>query len=105
MTIYLDWQVGDRIVCVDADPGFFWPRWPLVRGREYTVAQITAVDCYYYANRLHHSPAVVVELVGVSNPSIGATGFHARRFRKVQPRKTDIAIFKAMLSPKEVEPA
>lgn len=84
---HLDWYVGMKVVCVDAEHGGR----PLLRkGRIYTIR--------------HLEP----EFVGLQEPSTwsdeaGAeAGWFYSRFRPVQRRKTDISVFTAMLSKPKV---
>lgn len=101
MSDYRDWQVGDRVVCVDDqwhdDNGIKY-ECPLHSGTVYTISGIGESNGLYRgAARL-----VVVDLVEVKNPDSGffprhVPGFAAARFRKVQPRKTSIAILERFL--------
>lgn len=107
---YLDWKVGDKVVCVDADPAHFRPDpdlfeivpdefgLGLVEGRVYRLSDIYVdpdfKEIMVCVEGVVRSPTEDDLAVGVTNP-----GFDTRRFRKVQPRKTDIAIFTAMLDP------
>lgn len=91
MTGYLDWKVGDRVVCVDARGK--WARHKPIRAKGiYTIRAIWAHP---------DTGEVGVTLNEVSNdihPTYGLErGYEARRFRKVAPRKTSIAQFEAML--------
>lgn len=96
MTQYLDWKVGDRVVCVDDNDVRF-----LEAGKEYTIAAIRAGT---FTSRC----GTLVEGVGIQLKEDGSPYYYfARRFRKVQPRKTSIAIFERLLNTQsnEVETA
>lgn len=96
--MYLDWKVGDRVVYVVASD--LWigggPS-PFKKGRVYTIDGfdkhnkgdvVVASD-----GKLYRLPedAVYIGVEGIDDLC------HVRCFRKVQPRKTSIAIFEAML--------
>jgi len=107
---YLDWKVGDRIVCI-ADPAWIaagmravkGSRYPQYRG-VYTIREIRD-DAQWGRGEGH----IVVLLGEVDNSHfIGCRptpntfcyvepGFPARGFRKVEPRKTDISALEALL--------
>lgn len=90
---YADWKVGDRVVCVDASNMDFRQGEELPKqGSVYTIREIRDLG-RGVAVRLNE----IVNPPKVYRPGVMECGFFARRFRKVQPRKTDIAIFKAML--------
>lgn len=91
MSQYLDWKVGDRVVCVDANvKGPFHK--PLVKGRVYTIRKILAHP------KTDDIGVTLDEIVNDIHPTCGLERcYEIRRFRKVQPRKTDIGIFTAML--------
>jgi hypothetical protein len=98
-----------KVVCVDAEVRRFGSsnvRGPEIIpevGRVYTIREIG----YLYPSPLHDH--LCVRLVEVVNrPLLYAfcdepleTAFGVSRFRRVQPRKTDISIFTAMLNPKK----
>lgn len=94
MTSYLDWHVGDRVVCVDGSPYRFnqGEEVPL-EGNPYTIRQLSVDD-----------GDVVLWLVEIVNlpkryrQGYLEAGFVAARFRKVQARKTDISCFTALLN-------
>ena len=87
---YRDWHVGMKVVCVDASG---WEH-RLQQGAVYTLSAIGSAFGGLYIGL-------------VETPSeTGPLHWYARRFRPVQPRKTDISIFEAMLTgAKEREPA
>lgn len=94
---YTSWKVGDRVVCVYADPlptTIWCVGEELVSGRIYTVSRIL-VD---------GDGDVIVHLCEVSRTSASRmvwgddAGYLASRFRRVQPRKTSIEIFHRILS-------
>lgn len=89
---YLDWKVGDRVVCVDAE-GVHMVGQPLKHGKVYVIRAV-------YLSYESQQPSVRLE--GVINPihlaSGNEVGYYARRFRKVQTRKTDISCFTAILN-------
>lgn len=97
MSGYLDWQVGDRVVCVDDQ----WSGWglqvrngiacPLICGSMYTISRIGPSAGIYERSSIR----LAIHLCEVDHPN--GVGFNVARFRKVQPRKTNIAIFTAML--------
>ena len=97
---YLDWQVGDKVVCVDSvwhgNPASGHPC-PLVAGEVYTIASIGSGTGFYRS----FVRGILIDLVEVKNPDapyIDTAGFCAERFRKVQPRKTSIAILERFLN-------
>lgn len=97
---YRDWHVGMKVVCID-DAGV--PGARLYRGSVYTIKSIRMSDRDSYFKGVP-GPWLVVELVEIINPT--GTGFNVRRFRPVQPRKTDISLFTAMLNgQRQDEPA
>lgn len=98
---YVNWHAGMKVVCLDIE----WP--PLAAaavangcrlpepGRIYTIREID-VDA--------RDGKVYVRLCEIRNPRVklhpwspGEPKFGARRFRPLQPRKTDISIFTDML--------
>ena len=107
MTQYLDWKVGDRVVCINADPSidktqppgwvlFMPPEW-LIEGCVYTIAGIGP-------DPVDDTIVVYLEEIGdfvfPEEAAVGKKrhGFLPIRFRKVQPRKTSIAVFTALLN-------
>lgn len=111
MTSYLDWQVGDRVVC-HRDPRPTFKKWNPVGFAKPEVGKVYTLREIFAETRFRNSRgAVYVRLAEIVNQPVDTfvglyePAFAASLFRKVQPRKTSIAIFKAMLAPKEVEPA
>lgn len=106
MTLYLDWKVGDKVACIASaerisamqalNPGSNYPRADGV----YTIREIR--DDNYIDGRL---TLLLVEIdnshfIGVETEygyGYKEPGFPITGFRKVQPRKTDISIFTALL--------
>ena len=81
---FRDWQVGDRVVCVDDSPATFGGVRPLL-GKVYTISKIEA-DAF---------PELAIQ---VSELRYKWYEFaRASRFRKVEPRKTDISVFTRFL--------
>lgn len=106
---YLEWKVGDPVVCVDDAAHARYTSWALsdtsfdglTAGRVYTIRKI---DVDY--------GVVNVWLNEIVRPRRGRTwagevpeecGYDPRRFRKVQPRNTDISIFTAIAKGHRVE--
>lgn len=93
--------VGQKVVCVDADPGSYDSKGVtassdmdgLAHGRVYTI-RAAGVDPFW------REPALwldeVVRPIRVVSHEVG---FGAFRFRPVVERETDISIFRAMLNP------
>lgn len=96
-----DWKVGDRIVCVnvthDTSPTkiirVVGGLDGLKKGRVYTIRDF--VPCMYRSD-------VCVRLDEIVRCAKGSDvyepGFLVSRFRRVEPRKTNIGIFTAMLN-------
>lgn len=83
---YLDWKVGDKVVCIKDSvarvndlglPGY-------LKGQVFTIARLKWVEPY----------GLCLGFVERDRRNLG----HVDGFRKVQPRKTDISIFTAMLN-------
>lgn len=83
----MNFQVGQKVVCVDASPGKWPDMTPLVKGDVYTVAALFRHD-------LH---GLGVQLVEVRMP-FKTDWYYAKRFRPAVERRTDISIFTAMLN-------
>jgi hypothetical protein len=101
---YRDWQVGDKVVCIngawtDAQNilAVIVGECPLVGGEVYTIAKLGLNPTATVSLDGSCGFPVCVWLQEVSHPQKGY-GFNSGRFRKVQPRKTDISIFTAMLN-------
>lgn len=98
---YLDWKVGDRVVFVGypGKSGMFpnggkqIKRVPFLDvGQEYTIMDMCVRP--RYATGRWAGPSIFVGFVDAEH---GSVWHHHSGFRKVQPRKTDISIFTAML--------
>jgi hypothetical protein len=88
--------VGQKVVCIDNSTWAFWCERPLV-GPIYTIS----------ASWRHSSGEELVDLVELPcrDHFLVAFGFVGARFRPIVERKTDISIFKKMLTPvKQQEP-
>lgn len=107
---YRDWYVGMKVVCVDAQAcgGYGDEHLPQV-GSVYTIRELLSDDfsgipclrLVEIVNRTREYEHAITGKVVVVEPA-----FTCRKFRPVQPRKTDISIFTAMLTgAKEREPA
>jgi hypothetical protein len=106
---YRDWHVGMKVVCIDPTWGAsgplqaeYCPNLP-VKGQVYT---IRTLECRVVVKR--EGFAVLIRLEEIHNPINyqGEPVFFGKKFRPVQPRKTDISIFTAMLTgSKQKEPA
>lgn len=100
---YLDWKVGDKVVCVkqyDFNAAVMLPTDTLpVEGGIYTIREIGCLHPNY-------PKAAAIRLREIRNRQVMRieTGtaielfFFASRFRRVQPRKTDISIFQRLLT-------
>lgn len=99
MSAYLDWRVGDKIVCIDSAPRLVdrFPRRafnkpPLTVGETYTVRALQDDDEGNIGVLLHEVAANLGPLAsGRERP------FDPSRFHPVQKRTTDISILKAIL--------
>lgn len=110
---YVDWHVGMKVVCVDAELTNGYGLQELVEGRVYTIRWIGRYNHSLFGNVLG------VRLEGVTRAPIspeetewfaiyGEAPFGLHRFRPVQTRQTDISCFTQMLNPSKVnvgEPA
>lgn len=92
----IDWQVGDKVVCIYAfeamDPLEVVP----VKGVVYTIREIEAADGFVFIR--------LVEIVNDCLDYVDGAGevcFWAARFRKVQP--SAIKVFTDMLTAKPVD--
>lgn len=79
-------RVGQKVVCVDAQPQYSYEPSPLTEGAIYTVA---------------FSDDIMGVLLAELNPPADYISFNPIRFRPVV--ETDISIFTAMLSPNKRE--
>lgn len=82
---YLDWKVGDKIVCVDNST----MEGLLALGEIYTIKFMTP-EFVHLAEKSAYGTG-------------GNSGYYYRRFRPVQTRKTDIAIFQRLLTNPKVK--
>lgn len=82
MSTYRDWHVGMKLVCVDASG---WMN-RLVPRKIYTLSAIGEAFGHIYVG-LEETP----------NKDGNKLHWRASRFRPVQPRKTDISVFTAIL--------
>lgn len=95
---YLDWKAGDKVVCINAgDPSYSGRGWvpgeELVVDNVYTIKRILIDDAGDLVLHLHE-----VERSQFSKSVFGdEAGYAVFRFRRVQPRKTSIAIFQRLL--------
>ena len=94
---YLDWKVGDKVVCVDAQ------NIPFPAGSKNLVE-----GDVYVIRSIHICPLtedVGLRLESIRNCINPFTGneyaYRISRFRPLQTRKTDISCFTAMLTPKK----
>lgn len=108
MTQYLDWKVGDRVVCIDDSPapGFDTDMDGLRADHVYTIRKIAPMHAGH-----SEDGKISVWLSEIYRPlrshEKAEIGFNPARFRKVHPRKTSIAIFERLLNTQnnEVETA
>lgn len=107
---YRDWKVGDKVVCVN--DGYVPQRWKtiggldgLTTGKVYTIRRIGP----QYGHVTVSLEEIVRPIRGVKtdgSPLTEEIGYNPSRFRPVQPRKTDISVFTALLhTNKQKEPA
>lgn len=96
---FRDWQVGDRVVCVNAgnigpgaSDGVWLPGEALEEGRVYTIRRVYIFegDTNVWLNEVARSTLARLE----HGPDVG---YGAERFRKVEPRKTSISVFTRFL--------
>lgn len=104
---YLDWHVGMKVVYVGGGsvlltrsgwrrfvPGF--KRTPLTHnliiGEVYTIERLVT-----HTNVVDVQPVVCIHVAGQRYREHSGVAFPAKFFRPIQPRKTDISVFTAML--------
>lgn len=92
---YLDWKAGDKVVCIKTGA------WSITKMGE-THPQYGEVYTIRYIAPSAETGRLCIRLMEIVNPPCRRGGtvetyYAADRFRKVQPRKTSIAIFTAML--------
>lgn len=99
---YLDWHVGMKVVCVDDEATEKYTPYSvrasagmdgLQRNRVYTIREIGR-----WRGALVVWLAEIVRPIAAGEEKYGEPGYAAARFRPTLTRKTDISIFKAMLS-------
>lgn len=92
---YRDWKVGDKVVCIKR--GKWAADGPQLAIRDPEYNEICEIAGFYLCE-----DGVYLRLVSYPEWSVYA----AARFRPVQPRKTDISVFTALLNTnKQKEPA
>ena len=90
-------RVGQKVVCVDASIRYSDPPWnkpvPLTEGRIYTISGMEngggVLGVYLFETKSNLPPF----------PDGSERSFAPGRFRPIVEHKTDISIFKAMLTP------
>lgn len=97
-------RVGQKVVCVDATVWLTDGKTPspktesgLVEGRVYLISSIRHYPDLRYRGHVGHYALSFEEGVRQKNWA-NHIGYAAGRFRPVAERKTDISVFKAMLS-------
>jgi hypothetical protein len=90
----MSFHVGQKVVCINDQPGCGGDIAPIRKGKVYTVVAVTD-------GVAHDGPDT--GLVLAEDPPLPKffKGYSARRFRPVVERKTNIEIFKAMLNPRK----
>jgi hypothetical protein len=100
---YLDWKVGDKVVCVDNSrpPNYHGVLTVLPEiGVVYTIRRIAP---FTWSTGTSGVGVWLEEITrSTKNPRGSEQPWGASRFRPVQTRKTDISIFTAMLKPSKV---
>jgi hypothetical protein len=84
---HLNWHVGMKVVCVDNSGD----------GKDLDLGRVYTISDIYKCVQPDLTTPIFVDLV--EKPS---GGWFPRRFRPVQPRKTDISMFTAMLTKDKV---
>lgn len=96
MSDYTHWHVGMKVVCVN-DGGGLPEFHGLTNGVVYTIREIGVAPSWHV-----DSGTPVIKLVEIRRPVPRSEpeeiGYRITRFRKVQPRKTDISIFTRFLN-------
>jgi hypothetical protein len=85
----MTFRVGQKVVCVNDEPGYVIKVDWLIRGRVYTIRRIDEM-----AGGLGLSFYELPDFQKCKK-----SGWAANRFRPIAERKTDISIFTAMLNP------
>lgn len=103
MSAYLDWKVGDKVVCIDAnlyDDGYdpktmylYGDLDGLEKDKIYTIRE-------FYIDSYDLEICICLDEIHRELDEVlwRESGYLVRRFRKVQKRKTDISIFTEMLN-------
>jgi hypothetical protein len=76
----MDWQVGDRAVCVDDSPHPTLGESGIIRGRAYTIISIR-----HDGNSKYGRGRTAFQLASVNPPWWATKGFDAVRFCKIRP--------------------
>lgn len=88
------WHIGQRVVCVD-DKGVQPIVKPLIKGRIYTIREITNYSTGgFRLHEIHNEPCSTTH-------GFLEVSYKARRFRPIDEKRIDI--FRAMLKNKEKE--
>lgn len=102
-----DWKIGDKVICINDNIDDFTnyqiakslnvnlklDLHGLIKGKIYTISG-------FEEPRSFTKSKLCIILKEIKRPKI-TQGFAVERFRKVQPKKTDISIFTNMLKSKE----
>lgn len=94
-----NFRVGQKVVCVDDqwhDENWAGFPCPLNVGKVYTIKKIGASEKTVFMGKKGYPSLTLHE---VDHPYGDFAGFAHDRFRPVVERKTDISIFKALLTP------
>ncbi|PAQ03699.1 hypothetical protein LRP31_25620 [Mesorhizobium mediterraneum] len=100
---YLDWKVGDQVVCVDTwarenDGNGYGDEVGPIAGQIYTIREIG-----FLHPTIHRLQVRLFEIENVvhryNDIGMWEQTFYASRFRPVQKRSTDISLFRALLNP------
>lgn len=101
---YLEWHVGMKVVCVGCEgtpkPLGYWEKWQRgwgvtkpSRGEVYTIRSIDVCKGVVFIRLVELVNPIAQYVEGPMEPWWPAKGF-----RPVEPRKTDISVFTAMLT-------